>query len=1139
MIPTAMLLALLLADDRVDFNRDVRPLLSEKCFACHGADEHARKGKLRLDAFAAATAPAESGAAAVVPGKPDASEMLRRVALPEDDGERMPPLKAGAGLKPAEAALLKRWIAAGAEYQEHWAFVKPAVPALPAVKNAAWARNPVDRFILARLEKEGLAPAPEADRRTLARRWALDLIGLPPTPQQVAEFLADARPGAEERYVDRLLADPAFGERWARVWMDLARYADSAGYGSDPLRPDLHRFRDWTIDAFNRNEPFDRFSIKQLAGDLLPNPTDDDRLATAFHRNTMTNTEGGTDDEEFRTAAVKDRTAVTMQVWMGLTAACAQCHSHKFDPLSQREFYQLFAYFNQTADNDQPNEAPTLPIPTAAERQRQTELDRQVTALRQRLDQPSPGQAERQAAWEKSFGAGELAWRPLAVASATADSGAKAELLPDGGVRFLAPAPKKPEGYTVSLRGPALGLTAVKLETVPDPLLPNGGAGRGAEGNFVLSKLAVELLPTAAAPRAARYVRIELPGPGKHLQLAEVQVFQGTANLARKGQATQSSTYLDAAAARAIDGNHGGDYHQGSVAHTASQADPWWEVDLGAERPLDRIAVWNRTDGGAGSRLAGYRVRALDAQRRTVWRTEPPGVPAPKAVFDLDGPRPVRIAAAWADHEQTNFPVASLVRGDAGTTSGWAIAPHFKAPHHAVFAFAAPLDAEGTLRLRLETRYQDPQWALGRFRLLGTTDPNIDRRLALPSAVAAALGRPAAQRSVADRAALEQHFRVQVEGQALSAEIAALGASRPKPVQVPVLAELPQGQRRVTRLLEKGSFLAPGAVVEALPPTAFGPWPAGAPANRLGLAQWLFAPGNPLTGRVAANRWWARIFGAGLVVTEEDFGTQGEPPSHPELLDWLAAEYRRTGWDTKAFLKLLVLSATYRQSSAASPALLSLDPRNRLLARAPRPRLEAEAVRDQALALSGLLERKIGGPSVFPFQPPNLWQAAFNGQRSWTTSPGADRHRRGLYTFWRRTVPYPSMATFDAPSRETCTLRRGATNTPLQALVTLNDPVYVECAQALSRRLLKEGGATPAARIAFGLELCAVRTPTAAQVARLEKLFAEELVRYRADPAAAKLLAGDIPPGADAAELAAWTVVANVLLNLDAVLTKG
>ncbi len=756
----------------VDFNRDVRPILAKNCFACHGQDEARRAKKLRLDVREAAIKPLEDGDAAIVPGDVDSSELIERITT-DDESLRMPPRKTGHRLTPAEVDTLKSWIGQGADYARHWALIPPTAQPLPPVRDGSWPRNGIDRWILARLESEGLKPSTEADPYTLLRRVSLDLRGLPPSPAEVERFINDRQPGAYERAVDRFLDDPAYGERWARMWLDLARYADSAGYGSDPLRPDIWPYRDWVIAAFNRNLPYDRFTLLQIAGDLAEHPSLDDRIATAFHRNTMTNTEGGTDDEEFRVVAIKDRVDTTMQVWMGLTAGCAKCHSHKFDPITQEEYYRLYAIFNQTADADRGDESPTVPVPSPAMARQNLEIDAKIAALR-------------------------------------------------------------------------------------------AGLGKSA--------------PAAEAAK-------------------------------------------------------------------------------------------------------------------------------------------------------------------------------------------------------------------------------------------------------------------------VKAQVDKLEKSRPKPPNVPVMQELPASGRRKTHLLRKGNFLDPGPGVEPGVPAALHPLPAGASADRMALARWLVDPANPLTARVAVNRYWAQLFGVGLVETEEDFGTQGEPPSHPELLDWLAVHYRETGWDTKALIRLIVTSATYRQSSRVRPELMQKDPRNRLLARAPRIRLEAEMVRDQALALSGLLSRKVGGPSVFPPQPDGLWQAAFNGQRTWSTSPGDDRYRRGLYVFWRRTVPYPSMAAFDAPSREICAIRRVRTNTPLQSFVTMNDPVYVEAAQALARRIVREGGVDPTARIRYALTLCQCRPPRPEQIEPLLSLYSAELDRYRKDRAAAVALAtepiGPAPAGVDPAELAAWTAVANVLLNLDSVLSRG
>jgi Protein of unknown function (DUF1553)/Protein of unknown function (DUF1549)/Planctomycete cytochrome C len=811
---------------RVSFNREARPILARSCFPCHGQDEAKRAKGLRLDRRDSVVNPLKNGDVAVVPGDPDSSELILRVTE-EDDTLRMPPRKAGSRLTPTEVGVLRRWIEQGAEYTPHWAFVAPNAQPIPKVADTRWPRNGIDFWILDRLQREGLKPSLEASRAILLRRVSLDLRGLPPTLEEVERFVAEKEPDAYEKTVDRFLAHPTFGERWARLWLDQARYADSAGYGSDPLRPSIWRYRDWVINAFNRNQPFDQFTVWQIAGDLLPGSTLEQKIATAFHRNTMTNTEGGTDDEEFRVAAIKDRVDTTMQVWMGLTMGCAKCHSHKFDPITHEDYYKFYALFNQTADNDQPDEGPVLAVPTQSISAKIAQIDARLAGLRKELATTTLLLSGAQATWEEGL-------RP---ASSAARKGVPKDVL----TAVDAPSPKRTKPQT-------------------------------------------ELL----------------------------------------------------------------------AQHFAS------------------------------------------------------------------------------------------------------IAPELK--------------------------------------------PLRDRILALEK-------------------------------------------SRPAIPSLPVMVELPAAKRRISRILRKGNFLDPGAAVQPGVPASLHSFPAGAPLDRLGLARWLIDRQNPLTARVAVNRLWSQIFAMGLVETEEDFGTQGEPPSHPELLDWLAIFYADSGWDTKKLLRLIVTSATYRQSSKVSAVLFERDPRNRLLARAPRIRLEAEIVRDQAMALSGLLSRKVGGPSVFPPQPDGLWQAAFNGQRTWATSPGPDRYRRGLYTFWRRTVPYPSMATFDAPSREICAIKRVRTNTPLQSFVTLNDPVYVEAAQALARRIVHEGGKDVRARVEYVLRLCLCRPVEPEQVEPLVALYEAEYRRYRTDSLAAAALSGETsapnPPGTSAAELAAWTTVANVLLNLDGVLTKG
>ncbi len=911
----------------VDFNGEIRPILSKNCFSCHGQDEDNREAGLRLDRRQDALKKLDSDSSAIVPGKPSESELIRRITTTDAD-LRMPPVDSEKKLSKEEIELIKRWIEQGAAYAKHWSFVKPKRWPLPEISESSWPMNAIDYFVLARLDKDGLKRSAPADRYILIRRLSLDVRGLPPTPDEVVDFVNDDRPDAYDRLVDRYLGDPAFGERWARTWLDLARYADSRGYGSDPLRMNMWRYRDWVIEALNQNLPYDQFTFEQLAGDLLPNPTLDQRIATAFHRNTMTNTEGGTDDEEFRVAAVKDRVDTTIQIWMGLTMRCANCHNHKYDPISQRDYYRFYAFFNQTADTDKPDEFPTIEAPDSNYRHQLKQFNDRLAELKRQLE-------------------------------------------------------------------------------------------------FSKRKLAKEQPRNARKPPVGRYVRVEIPGKQKLLSLAEVQVFRGKVNLALKGEASQSSTDHDGLAKLAIDGKTDGHYFNAkSTTHTKKETNPWWEVDLQKPAAVDRIVIWNRTDNNLQTRLSDFRVLVLDTDHKPLWQQDIKKHPNPSSQFT---PVPLGPAAkAVADGQQ---------------------------------------------------------------------------------------------------------------------KVAKLEKSKPKVPTLPVMQELAADKRRSTHVMIRGNFLANGELVQPAVRQSFHGIPQNAPADRLGVAMWLMAKDNPLTARVVVNRFWAQLFGIGLVETEEDFGTQGEPPSHRRLLDWLASEFMSSGWDVKRLLRLIVTSSTYRQISRVTPELLRQDPRNRLLARGPRFRLEAETVRDQALALGGLLSQKMYGASVYPYQPTGLWRAAFNGQRKWPISKGEDRYRRGVYTFWRRTVPYPSMSAFDAPSREICTVRRIRTNTPLQAFVTLNDPVFVGASQALARRIVREGGSSVESRIKFALTLCLARPPQPEQIESITSLYQSESEHYHKQLEAAERIAtqplGPLPDKMEAAELAVWTVISNVLLNLDAVLTKN
>jgi hypothetical protein len=992
---------------RVDFTRDVRPILARHCYPCHGPDENQRKAKLRLDLKDHAFAEYEGGRPFVA-GSVEESEALRRVTS-DDPTERMPPGGKDKRLLPEQIAALRTWVEQGASWQTHWAFEKPVKRPLPEVNDRSWTRNPIDSFVLARLEREAMKPAPEADRATLVRRVCLDLTGLPPTPELAAAYFADPAPDAYERLVDRLLRSPAYGERWARMWLDLARYADTKGYEKD-LKRTIWRYRDWLIDAFNSDMPYDRFGTEQLAGDLMPGAGAGQILATAFHRNTLTNDEGGTDDEEFRIAAVKDRVDTTAQVWMGLTLGCAKCHTHKYDPIGQTEYYKFYAFFNQTADNDRHDDSPAEPFPTRADQARIDELRAKIGRLEAGLVEPTPERLAALKRWENAQA--RSAWTTLEPKTSAASSGSAMKTLADRSILVAGPGPAT-ETYTLSFAPKAGLLTALRLEAIPDPSLPKGGVGRSpGDGNFVLSGITGEL--------------------------------------------------------RAKDGTT----------------------------------------------------------------------------------LPLKLARAEADFAQDNFPVAHALQNPDPKKHGWAVSPRQAEPHQAVFHLAEPahLETGSVLLVRLDHQYEvgNRGFSLGRFRIAATGASSPSAGPEPPAAIAEILKIPAGERTDAQtRTLLSHHAATAPETRSARDEIAGLKKETETilaAVRTPITRELPEGKRRVTKVHRRGNFLDQGEPVEPSTPSSFPPLPKDAPRNRLGVAMWLFSAENPLTARVEVNRHWSQFFGRGLVETLEDFGSQGQPPSHPELLDWLACEFRESGWSMKRLCRLIVTSATYRQSSRVSPEELRKDRVNRRLGRGPRFRLEAEMIRDSALSVAGLLSPKLHGPSVMPHQPEGIWRSTYNTDR-WMLSHGDDRYRRGLYTFIKRTSPYPALMTFDAPSREVCTVRRITTNTPLQALVTLNDPAYVEAAQALARRTVREGGLSVRERIGHGLRQALVRSPESREIEALAALHDRRLTHYLDHPEEAVKLAtdplGPLPSGWDAAELAALTSVCNVILNLDEFLTRN
>ena len=997
---------------RIDFQRDIRPVFEARCYECHG--DKKQKSGLRLDRRQSVLRGGDSGKPAIVAGRSGESILIQKITSADPD-EIMPPK--GERLTEPQVALLKNWIDQGANWpaeagseKPHWAYVKPARPALPGVANRGWPRNAIDYFVLARLEREKLQPSPEADPAILARRVCLDLIGLPPGVEEVDAFLVDKNPDAYERFVDRLLTSPEYGVRWARPWLDLARYADTQGYEKDNRRS-MWPYRDWVVNALNRGLPFDQFTIEQIAGDMLPNATLQQKIATGFHRNTMTNTEGGTDDEEFRHEAIVDRINTTMSVWMGTTFGCCQCHNHKYDPFTTKEYYQFYALLNNTADADKDDEAPTMKVPKPKQAAELQTLRDKIKPLDDKYNRQTPELAAAQAEWENQAAAELANWQVLDPVEYSSKGGAtftktQSKSLLAGG--------RNPSNdvYTVLARTDLKRITGFKLEVRTHDSLPKKSLGRQPDGNFVLTRFEV-----AAAP----------------------------------ADETQSA-------------------------------------------------------------------------------------------------QPVRLKSAGADYSQAGHSVSNLISDQPG--EGWSVnAAEEKLRVHRTAWFTAEKPIEfpegATLMFTLRHDSKWPEANVGRFRLSVTSDDQPGLGVAAPDAIRKILATAPAERDDKQHAELTQYYHsIAPELKTLREELAGLRRAESNLDQsIPitsVMVELEKG--RETHLLLRGSFLSKGDKVSPGVPSVLPPLPENQPANRLALARWLVDAGNPLTARVTMNRYWEQFFGRGIVETSEDFGSQGDPPTHPELLDWLATEFIRRGWSMKAMQKFIVMSATYRQSSRVTPEAYQRDPYNRLLARGPRVRLEAEMIRDQALAIAGLLGRKQGGPSVMPPQPEGLWQVVYSGD-NWTTSKGADKYRRGIYTFWRRTNPYPSMTTFDAPSREFCVLKRSRSNTPLQALTTLNDPAFVEAAQALARRVAGAPATDLKQRASRAFRLCLARAPQPKETERLVALYKSELANFKQNAAAAEKMAnselGKAPAGMDISELAAWTVVANVLLNLDETITKG
>ena len=1005
------------AASKVVFNRDIRPILSDKCFHCHGPEEKNRKGDLRDQALK----PGKSGELAVIPGKPDESEFIKRI-FSSDPDDLMPPEKSHKTLTSEEKQLFKQWIAEGAEYQGHWAFIKPHRADVPKE-----AEHPIDAFIQSELKEHGLTQADEADRSTLIRRVSLDLTGLPPTPQEVDAFLKDESPNAYEKVVDRLLTSPHYGERMAMQWLDFARYADSNGFQTDSSRQ-MWPWRDWVIKAFNSNKPFDQFTVEQLAGDLLPNASRDQIIATGFNRNHRINGEGGIIAEEWRIENIMDRVETTSATWLALTMNCCRCHDHKYDPLTMKDFYSLFAFFNnvpesgtiQGASNRSGgNSMPIETVPSDEQAAQLAKLTANIKAAESQVKEVEKRLPELIAAWEPNARAmiskSASAWLPLNPTNVEAKNGSTLTKQADGSYLASGTNPPK-EVYVYDAPLPAAGASAFLLECFTDPSLPGTGPGRYSNSNFAVSDFDVFIRKPGGKPEKLELGRVE-------------------ADFSQKG----------------------------------------YEIS-------------NLLDDGKKKRRNSW---AVDGPNRKENR---------KAMFVLKQPIP----------PGKDIMVLLRVRQEA-------------------------IGGHNIGRFRISVSSQAPALV----KLSGET---------FTPSLKAAFETPLASRTPAQKKEIESYFRASVASPVKSADDALAAAKsaydkldRSLPT-VMVMKENPQP--RDTFVLSRGEYDKPTMKVSMATPAVLHPMKKDSPINRLGLARWVVDPENPLTARVWVNRAWEHFFGVGFCKTTENLGSQAEFPMHPELFDWLATEFMRIGWDMKAMQKFIVMSKTYRQSSKVTPALLEKDPENRLLARGPRFRFSGETVRDQALAISGLLVPRVGGPSVKPYMPEGVWDetSKYGDLRGYKADTNDGLYRRSFYTIWKRTAAPPTMLLFDAPTREVCTVKRSRTNTPLQALSLLNEVTFVEAARGLASRMMKEGGESAEKRIAYGYKLATAREIDPGSLQKLTAGLSQRTAHYQSkqDEAKALITQGASKPDTalNPAELAAYTTTAAVLLNLDRVVTR-
>ena len=1279
------------AQATLNYNLDIRPILSDNCYACHGPDAKTRQADLRLDTKEGAFSE-PSGYPVLVPGKAEESELYLRI-ISEDETYRMPPSDFNKTLTPEQIEALTQWIREGAQWEEHWSFTPLAQPVPPAVKNRDWVRNPIDAFILSHLEKKGLQPAEEADKRTLIRRLSFDLTGLPPTLEDIHRFLDDDSPNAYENLIETFMEKPEYGEHLARFWLDVARYGDTHGLHLDNYR-EMWPYRDWVINAFNENIPFDQFTIEQLAGDLLREPTLDQRVATGFNRSHVTTSEGGSIADEYYVRYAVDRANTTATVWMGLTAGCAQCHDHKYDPITQKEYYQLYAYFNNITENamdgNRKDSPPVVKLPTPEQKTQLANYDAQIADLDGQSKGPLPHVDTAQISWENRI----PQWTYVKPNVVLSQGGATLDIQEDNSVLASGTNPDK-EVYEIIAELPSGKWSALRLEGIPDASLPASGIGRSDNSNVVLTGFSVDVVP---ASKAEEVLNAAKEAAEKAAEAAEVSEAAEEGGVPETDVAEEPALETDVA--------------EEAPPETETAEGPAPETDVAEEAPPETDVVEEPAPETETAEEVAKETKETEAaeaaETETAQNTETAEESAEPAE-ENDPWTPVPIIQAWADYEQANGDFVVVNAIDDKPETGWGLESN-KNPgnsRQAIFLFANPLGAEGdVLRIRIKHESEHAKHHFGRFRVAVTdvptiypmgskvslgnwhsvgpftaehgniafynvyepetkpvntqdkftigsqtlawqqqthwldgqvhndivgensatylyrniasetkqkatlylssndalkvwvnqtevlasniqrdTAPDTDKlqiqlnpgnnalllkvvnysgpsgfffrmesdELMVTANIVDTIAIERGQRDATQQTQIREYYRRNVSKdealKKLYADLADIQKKR-NSLDGSITTTLVMQERTEPRgayVLERGAYQHRGDQVTPQTPAVLPPMVKGAPPNRLSLAKWLVSPKHPLTARVTINRFWQNVFGTGIVLTAEDFGTQGAPPSHPELLDWLATEFVASGWDVQAMLKLMLTSAAYRQSAKVTPEKLERDADNALLSRAPRYRLDAEIVRDNALAVSGLLHTQIGGPSVKPPQPGGLWKAVgFTGSNTDTfvKDTGVDKiYRRSLYTFWKRTAPPPQMNILDAPSREACTIRRERTNTPMQALMLMNDPQFFEAARVFAERTIKEGGETPEERVAFMFEIATAREPRPSEAALLLETLQAHAEEFKADPEAAQALiaVGESKPDEtlEAVEVATWTMIANLILNLDEVLNKG